>query len=232
MNISLENHQITIGIYYSNNIVNIDLRKAAENSMSKKETGSEAKRTLKQKIQKELFALRKRHIAKSLKANPHTMEQVIEYAKNKWGYAAVSKDTEEYKMEYTQMRAAFILQYNPEVLGKLSDYPEVKGRDEDSIKHFMMLIKQRQKAAEDIPTEQFDIDLCIMETNEAEFTSRLIFEKNYGYIGGSASGQSKKAMKEYHRAFRDVYRYYGVTQNDIDNQTKRYDELLRTLAIR
>ena len=71
-----------------------------------------------------------------------------------------------------------------------------------------------------------------MEAKEADFSSKLIFEKNYGYIGGSASGASKKAMKKYHRAFRDVYQYYGVTQADIDHHTKRYDELLRTLAIR
>lgn len=194
------------------------------------ETG--VKRTLKQKIQQELFTLRKRHIAKSLKADPHTMEQVIEYAKNKWGYTAISKESEEYKMEYAQLRAAFILQYNPELLGKFKDYPELEGRDKDSINHFMMLINQRQKAAEDIPTELFDIDLCIMETHKSEFTSKLVLEKNYGYIGASASGESKKAMKKHHRVFCDVYQYYGVTQTDIDNQTKRYDELLRTLAKR
>lgn len=194
--------------------------------------GNDSKRTRKQKIQKELFTLRKRRIAKSLKANPHTMEQVIEYAQNKWGYTAISKESEEYKMEYVQLRAAFILEYNPELLGQFKDYPELRGRDEDSINHFMMLINQRQKAAENIPTELFDIDLCIMEMNEAEFTSKLILEKNYGYIGGSASGKSKKAMKKYHRVFRDVYKYYGVTQTDINNQTKRYDELLRTLAVR
>lgn len=136
------------------------------------ETG--VKRTLKQKIQQELFTLRKRHIAKSLKADPHTMEQVIEYAKNKWGYTAISKESEEYKMEYAQLRAAFIWQYNPELLGKFKDYPELEGRDKDSINHFMMLINQRQKAAEDIPTELFDIDLCIMETHKSEFTSKLV----------------------------------------------------------
>ena len=39
-------------------------------------------------------------------------------------------------------------------------------------------------------------------------------------------------MKKYDRIFRDVYKYYGVTQDDIDNQTKRYEDMLRTLARR
>ncbi len=194
--------------------------------------GKGSKKTLKQKIQSKLFTLRKKRIAKSLSANPHTMEQVIEHAKSKWGYSDISKSSREYKMEYIQLRAAFILQYKPELLGEFKDYPKLEGQDEESIKHFMMLIEQRQKAAEEVPTELFDIDLCMLEMNKGEFESKLIFEKNYGYIGGSASGTSKKAMKKYHRAFRDVYRYYGVTQADIEHQTKRYEEMLRTLAIR
>lgn len=160
------------------------------------------------------------------------MEQVIEYAKSKWGYTGISKESEEYKTEYNQMRASFIIQYKPGLLGKLKDYPELGGQDEESIEHFMMLINQRQKAAEDIPTELFDIDLHILQVNRKDFHSTLIFEKNYGYIGGSASGESDKAMKKYGRIFRDVYKYYGVTQDDIDNQTKRYEDMLRTLARR
>lgn len=194
--------------------------------------GNGSKRTLKQKIQKTLFALRKKWIAKSLKADPHTMEQVIEYAKSKWGYTDIGKNSNEYKTEHAQMRASFILQYKPELLGEWKDRPELEGGDEDSVKLFMALMDQRQKAAEETSLELFDIDLCILEINQKEFSSRLIFEKDYGYIGGSASGRSNKEMKKYHRAFRDVYKYYGVTQTDIDNQTKRYEELLRTLAIR
>lgn len=191
-----------------------------------------SKRTLKQNIQRNLFAFRKKCIAAFLKADPHTMEQVIEYAKSKWGYTEVSKKTSKYQTEYIEMRASFLLQYKPELLGELGERPELEGQDEDSIKHFMQLMERRLKAAEAIPTELFDIDMCILEMNKGEFNSRLTFEKNYGYIGGSASGRSQKEMKKYNKVFRDVYKYYGVTQADIDNLTKRYEDVLRTLAIR
>ncbi len=198
--------------------------------------GKGSKRTLKQKIQSKLFILRKKRIAGHLKANPHTMEQVIEYVKSKWGYIDIGKNSEEYKMEYTQMRFAFILQYKPELLGELKDYPKLEDKDEESVKHYMELMEQWQKAAEkaaeEIPTELFDIDLCILEMQKEGLDSRLILEKNYGYIGGSASGESKKIMKKHDRTFREVYKYYGVTQSDINNKTKRYEELLRTLARR
>ena len=198
--------------------------------------GKGSKRTLKQKIQSKLFALRKKRIAGHLKANPHTMEQVIEYVKSKWGYTDVGKDSEEYKSEYKSMRASFILIHKPELLGELKERPKLESKDEESVKHYMELMEQWQKAAEkaveETSTELFDIDLCILEMHKEGLDSRLILEKNYGYIGGSASGASKKEMKKHDRIFREVYKYYGVTQSDIDNKSKRYDELLRTLARR
>ena len=37
-------------------------------------------------------------------------------------------------------------------------------------------------------------------------------------------------MKKFEKLFRKVYIYYGVTQKDIDEHTKRYEELVRVLA--
>lgn len=189
-----------------------------------------SKRTLKQNICRILFTLRKKCIARFLKANPHTIDQVIRYAKRKWGYRAISKNTNEYKAEYAQTRASFILQYKPELLGEFKEHPSLTGRDEESIRRFMELMDKRQKAAEAVPVELFDIDLCILERKKRGFRSKLIFEKKYAYIGASASGRSKKEMKRDHKVFRDVYRYYGVSQNDMDHQTKRYEEVLGVLA--
>lgn len=194
--------------------------------------GKGSKGTLKQRIQRRLYTLRKNRIAKALKANPHTMDEVIEYARSKWGYTDISRESNEYQTEYIQMRASFLLMYQPELLGDLKERPKLEAHDEESIKHFMTLMDQRQKAAEEIPAELFDIDLCILEINEEELNSTLSFEKNYEYIGGSASGKSKRAMKRYHRAFRDIYQYYGVSQSDIDNRTKRYEDVVKTLAAR
>ena len=58
----------------------------------------------------------------------------------------------------------------------------------------------------------------------------IIIEKKYDYIGGGARG--KKTIKEFDKVFKDVYRYYGVTKEDIVNRTKRYDMVVRTLARR
>ena len=54
-------------------------------------------------------------------------------------------------------------------------------------------------------------------------------EARYGHIGGSASG---KKISKHHKIFKDVYKYYGVSEEDIVNNSKRYKDLLRQLAMR
>ena len=190
-----------------------------------------SKRTLKQNIHKFFYDVRKKRIVKSLKANPHSMEQVADYI-TELGFSEVDKSEPEYKTEYSQMRASFIIQYKPELLGDLAEAPKLENHEEETIKHFMEKIEQRQKAAEDIPPDIFDIDLHIYEKGDGNNQSRITVEKNYGYIGGSASGSKNGFMREFDKTFRKVYQYYGVTQKDIDNNTKRYIELVKTLARR
>lgn len=192
---------------------------------------SNSKRTLKQNIHKFFYDVRKKRIVKSLKANPHSMEQVADYI-TELGFSEVDKSESEYKTEYSQMRASFIMQYKPELLGDLAEAPKLENHEEGTVKLFMAQIEQRQKAAEDIPPDIFDIDLHIYEKGDGNNQSRITVEKNYGYIGGSASGSKNGFMREFDKTFRKVYQYYGVTQKDIDNNTKRYIELVKTLARR
>ena len=192
---------------------------------------SNSKRTLKQNIHKFFYDVRKKRIVKSLKANPHSMEQVADYI-TELGFSEVDKSESEYKTEYSQMRASFIMQYKPELLGDLAEAPKLENHEEGTVKLFMAQIEQRQKAAEDILPDIFDIDLHIYEKGDGNNQSRITVEKNYGYIGGSASGSKYGFMREIDKTFRKVYQYYGVTQKDIDNNTKRYIELVKTLARR
>ena len=119
------------------------------------------KQTFKQNIQKFFYDAREKRIVKSLKANPHSMEQVADYIVTELGFSEVDRTETEYKTEYFQMRASFILQYNPELLGDLAEAPKLENHEEEAIKLFMEQIEQRQKAAENIPPDIFDIDLHI-----------------------------------------------------------------------
>jgi hypothetical protein len=187
-------------------------------------------KTVKQKIYKLKYNIRKLWVEKHIKAEPHSMDEVEKYIKNVYGFTEIEPDTDFYQNEYTQMRASFIMQYAQELLGEYASYPRLEGKDTKNMQRFMAQLELRQKAAENVPKEVFDIDLHIFEKNEGDLQMRLMVEAHYGYIGGSSSSSSK--TKRFDRIERNVYRYYGVTQEDIDNKTQRYEDLVKTLAER
>lgn len=189
------------------------------------------KKSLRQIIESRRYARRKNQIIKGLKADPHTMNQVVNYARKKWGFSIVSKESSEYRSQYKELRAQFLVQYKPELLGDLAEFPELADHDEASIRKFIDLVNQRQAAAEAIPADLFDIDLCVLKKCSGKSESILLIENRYKCISGSSYG-TKKEMNQFDKAYRDIYNYYGVTQKDIDEQTDRYHTLVNTLAQR
>lgn len=55
--------------------------------------------------------------------------------------------------------------------------------------------------------------------------------RSVGIIGGADGPTSFfiAGKRQYKRMYRDVYRYYGASQEDIDNKTKRYANLCKQL---
>lgn len=88
-----------------------------------------AKKPLKLKLQSMLFKTKKKWIAKSIKAEFHTIEQVIEYAKRRWGFLEISKNSEEYRQEYKNIRPSLIQQYSPDLLGEWKECPSPESMD-------------------------------------------------------------------------------------------------------
>lgn len=189
----------------------------------------EKKQTFPQKIQKKRFQLRKLWFEKHITAESHSIEDVCKYIKDHYGFKEINPQSEEYQKEYIQMRASFIMQYAPELLGEFAQMPKLGSHDEIEIKRFMEQIELQQQAANHIPIDCFDIDLHKYKKESGHMQMHFIVELKYGYIGGGVSG-SKSNTKQFKKMFRDVYRYYGVTKDDVEHRTKRYDDLIRTLA--
>ncbi len=189
------------------------------------------KPSLRQRINRTCYRARKKRAAGSITAEPHSLDEVCAYIKDELGFKELDRSDSRYQQEYNETRAAFILQYQPELLGTLAEAPQFAAHDEESLRIYMEENERRQKAAERIPAGQFDIDLHIFEKNDDAAYMRISIEKKYAYIGGSASG-SQRAIREFEKYNREIYRFYGVTQEDIDGHTQRYQDLVNTLAQR
>lgn len=187
-----------------------------------------SKLTLRQKIERIKNKISRTYVEKTLKPEGHNLDEVIAYIVNECGFVELDRDSDEVKEEYRQMRASFIMQYAPELLGKYADMPQLEGESPEDVKAYQEQIQQRMEKALAIPATEFDIDFHSFrrECGNINDSMRISIEKRFAYIGGGASG-NKKVMKEFRHIYKDIYRYYGVTEEDIRFKTARYRDVVR-----
>ena len=82
------------------------------------------------------------------------------------------------------------------------------------------------------PEEKFAIDLRMFRKTEGENTMHVELESRFEYISGGFSGPGTGKRKTFYKMYRDIYLFYGVTEEDIGKRSKRYEELLTTLAMK
>lgn len=186
--------------------------------------------SLKHRIQRFINKSRRAYIGKNIKADAHTLNQVCEYIVSVLGYKEMDSNLPEYQEEYNELRASYILQYKPELLGELANIPDLTEHTEESIKEYLNLMKSRQEMAKSIPVELFDIDFHKFIKEDGDNEAHFIIEMTRDYIGGGASGNNN-TVRKHNREFKQVYKYYGVSQEDIDKKTERFEEVVRTLAM-
>ena len=191
-------------------------------------TGGKHKTNIKQKIQKKSFELRKKWYALWIKPNPHTMAEVAEYIREKYDFVELTKESPKYQQLYKELRSSFVMQYEPQLLGEYAALPELKNQNEEDIKVFLDAMRVRQEKASEVPEELFSLDYYYFEKQDRDLHIELQLEARFEYIGGSTSG---KKLSKFNKIYKDVYKYYGVSDYDIKNQTKRYENLLRQLAM-
>lgn len=86
------------------------------------------------------------------------------------------------------------------------------------------LLLQSQEQPEPVSS-----DLYVLSLKQENIHIILSCEKVSGFLSASVRG-CRKIPKKYRKILRAVYRYYGVTQQDIDHKTLRYQQLLAILS--
>ena len=188
-----------------------------------------SKLTWKQKLEKCKYKIKRAYVEHTIKAKGHSLDEVIDYIINKHGFVEI--DNDEVRFERDEMRASFIMQYAPELLGEYATMPRLKSESKEDIQAHIREFQERQQRATEIPIEKFDIDFHKFQISFEYINDNMyiLVEKRFACIGGGVSGD-KKVMRRFHRIFKDVHRYYGVTAEDIKNKSKRYEQVIRALS--
>jgi len=194
--------------------------------------GGQQKRTIKQKIQKYFYEQKKKRIIRRIKPGAHTMEEVIRLICDAYGFTELPKESKEYTEQYSEMRLSFLIQHAPELLGEYAALPELRSRDEEGFLEFQKQWDVRKQKAREIPKDEFDIDLHLLKKKESNWELHFEIEARFGHIGGGFSGSGRGRNRKFEKLFKEAYRYYGVTEADITENSRRYRELVRVLAMR
>lgn len=189
-----------------------------------------SKLTLRRKIDRLKNRIKRTYVEKTLKPESHNMDEVMEYIVNTHGFVEVD-DSDEVAEEHNRMRASFIIQYAPELLGEYAIMPQLKSESPEDVKSYLEQSEERMQKALEIPSAAFDIDFHKFKKtfDDVNDNIHIVIEKKYAYIGGGAAG-NKKLIKKFQRIYKDVYRYYGVTKEDIESKSERYKDVVRTLS--
>ena len=192
--------------------------------------GKGGKVKLTTRIQNYFRIIKRNRIKKQITANPHTLEEAVEWLKRKHGAVEVSQQSHNYLEQKQFLKASLIMRHRPDLLGDLINLEPPEGEDVEALKAFCEKIQERRNRAAEIADDIFPIDFHIYEIKWSENDCmRIGVETVWQVLDGSFSGD-KKTMKELKKLFKKIYLYYGVTAEDIKNETERYKSLLGVLC--
>ena len=194
--------------------------------------GKGGKVKMKTRIQNYFRKLKGNRIKKRITANPHTLEQVVELLKREYGAKEVSQQSYNYLEQRKCLKVSLVMRHRPDLLGEMVDLKPPVEEDVKALKAFWEQVQEREKMAAEIADDIFPLDFHIYEIKCPENCRMQIgVETVWQVIDGSFSSGDKKTMKELKKLFREIYLYYGVTTEDIKNETERYKSLLATLCL-
>lgn len=192
--------------------------------------GKGGKVKLTTRIQNYFRIIKRNRIKKQITANPHTLEEVVEWLKREHGAVEVSQQSHNYLEQKQSLKAFLIMRHRPDLLGELMDLKPPEGEDVETLKAFCEKIQERRNRAAEITDDIFPIDFHIYEIKWSDNDRmRIGVETVWQVLDGSFSGD-KKTMKQLRKLYKKVYLYYGVTAEDIKNETERYKSLLGVLC--
>lgn len=182
------------------------------------------------RIQNYFRKIKRNRIKKRITVNPHTLEEVAKWLKLKYGAVEISKQSHNYLEQKKSLKTSLVMRYRPDLLGELKDLKPPEREDVEALKAFWEQIQERDRRAQEIADDIFPMDFHLYEIKWSENDRMWIgMEMIWQVLDGSFGGD-KKTMKQLRKLFKEIYLYYGVTAEDLKNETERYKALLLILC--
>lgn len=192
--------------------------------------GKDNKANLRQRIRHACYKAKRRRVEKKIAANPHTLEEVITYIKEKYNAVEVSDQTINYSEQKRCLKESLILNHRPELLEGFAQIERPEEFNEETVQEFIKRMDMRRQKAQEVPDEAFPMDFRMYEISvQDKGKIEIAIEMVWGILGSSFSGDGN-TMKTMKRMVQDLYIYYGVTEDDIKSKSERYQALVAALS--
>ena len=191
--------------------------------------GKTQKRSLKVKMQNAIYKHKLKRAEKKIVAGAHTLNELVQYATNKYDVVEINVAERKYIVQRINLKESLILQHKQEVLGEMKDIPTPDISNEESVRQYLDKIKARSEMIAEMPDDIIPMDFHLYEIRIGDDVLEMEIDYIWNIFGISYSG-NRKAIKQFEKISKDLYLYYGVSEDDIKKRTERYSSLVAALS--
>ena len=187
------------------------------------------RQSVKTRIKNVIYRYRRKKVEKTIATNPHSLYETVQYAKDKYGLTEVKSTDREYIEQRRCLKESLIVQHKPEILNEMQEIAKPDYNDENSVREYIEKIKSRSEMIAAMPDNIIPMDFHIYRLKVGSGLFEMAIDYKWDMFELSYSG-NKKQMKQLKMMSKDLNIYYGVSQSDIKNRTKRYMSLVTGLS--
>lgn len=191
--------------------------------------GKTGKMPLKVRIRNAIYRFRSRRAERKVVAGTHTLDELVQYARNRYNLMEIDATERKYIEQRKNLKESLILQHKPEILGEMKDIEKPDISNEESAREYFRKIEDRSKRIAEMPDHVIPMNFHLYEIRIYKDSLEIEIEYNWNIFGISYSGK-RKVMKQFKKISKDLYRYYGVSEDDIKRKTERYASLIMALS--
>ena len=191
--------------------------------------GRAQKRPLKVRIRSILYRFKRKRAEKKVVAGEHTLDELVQYAKNSYNLIETNSSERKYIEQQNNLKESLILQHKPEILGEMKDIPKPNIYNEKSIREYLYKIEARREMIAEMPDNVIPMNFHLYEIRIGDDSLEMNIDSIWNILAISYSG-NKKVMKQFQKISKDLYIFYGVSEDAIKKKTERYLSLVTVLS--
>ena len=191
--------------------------------------GRAQKRPLKVRIRSILYRFKRKRAEKKVVAGEHTLDELVQYAKNSYNLIETNSSERKYIEQQNNLKESLILQHKPEILGEMKDIPKPNIYNEKSIREYLYKIEARREMIAEMPDNVIPMNFHLYEIRIGDDSLEMNIDYIWNIFAISYSG-NKKVMKQFQKISKDLYIFYGVSEDDIKKKKERYLSLVTVLS--